>query len=153
MMTDSHKFEQRLSKISVEPNTNYFEMSAYQKRSNRKYKYLCVVLICAFVALFSYDSFGAECIRQNSEWTAANLEVYRSYQISNQSALSDCLESVVMSGVDYAILKHDADKMTGIEDITPESIAESFGWGFGTYISFWWLGYVIRNAKMVIKRV
>lgn len=38
-------------------------------------------------------------------------------------------------------------------DIPPMDIASSFVWGFGTYISFWWLGYVIKNARMVIRKL
>lgn len=36
--------------------------------------------------------------------------------------------------------------------IEPIEIAEAFTWGFGTYIGFWFLGYTIKNARMVIRK-
>ncbi len=36
--------------------------------------------------------------------------------------------------------------------ITPLEIAESFTWGFSTYIGFWFLGYAIKNSKMVVRK-
>ena len=36
--------------------------------------------------------------------------------------------------------------------ITSVDIAESFTWGFGTYITFWFFGYVIKNARQVIRQ-
>ncbi len=36
--------------------------------------------------------------------------------------------------------------------ISPLEIAESFTWGFGTYISFWFLGYAVKNARQVIRK-
>lgn len=59
---------------------------------------------------------------------------------------ADCTSYVLVDANEYQL-------MLQTVDITPLSIAESFGWGFATYISFWWFGFVIKNAKMVIKKI
>lgn len=37
--------------------------------------------------------------------------------------------------------------------ITSTDIASSFIWGFGTYITFWFMGYAIKTARNVIQKV
>lgn len=37
--------------------------------------------------------------------------------------------------------------------ITAFDIGESFIWGFGTYIGFWFMGYSIKTARGTIKQV
>jgi hypothetical protein len=37
--------------------------------------------------------------------------------------------------------------------IDPIDIAEAFTWGFGTYVFFWFLGYCISSARLVIKKL
>jgi len=38
-------------------------------------------------------------------------------------------------------------------EITSLEIAESFTWGFGTYVFFWFLGFSIKTARMVIRKI
>ena len=59
---------------------------------------------------------------------------------------ADCTSYVLVDANEYQL-------MLQSYEITPLSIAESFGWGFATYISFWWFGYVIKNARMVIRKI
>lgn len=37
--------------------------------------------------------------------------------------------------------------------ITPESIAAAFGFGFGTIVFFWFLGYCIKAALAVVRKL
>lgn len=49
---------------------------------------------------------------------------------------------------DYETLQSSQTPVT-----TPDAIeiAESFTWGFATYVFFWWMGYVVNVAKNTIK--
>ena len=69
----------------------------------------------------------------------------------------DLLEVTLVSPdscTDYILVdSNEYHLMLQTYEITPLSIAESFGWGFGTIITFWFLGYAIKNARMVIRNV
>ncbi len=60
------------------------------------------------------------------------------------TSVSECTSYVLVDSIEYQL-------MLQTYEITPLEIAESFSWGFATYISFWFLGYVIRTARNVIK--
>jgi len=96
-------------------------------------KMLCFVIVL-LLTFYSFDSQAATCADTN--FTLANCPLNT---------------GIVLDAVEYAVLTERASLMNGIEEITPESIAISFTWGFGTYLSFWWLSYVIKVAKRAIK--
>lgn len=60
-------------------------------------------------------------------------------------AVESCTGYVLVDSNEYQL-------MLQTYAITPLEIAESFTWGFGTYIGFWFLGYAIKNARMVIRK-
>jgi hypothetical protein len=64
--------------------------------------------------------------------------------LTSLSSPTDCESYILVDSNEYSL-------MLKTYDITPLDIAESFTWGFGTFISFWFLSYVIKNARMVIK--
>ena len=68
-------------------------------------------------------------------------------------AVENCLDEVVLTAVEYAVLEERAKQMEGIEEITPESIASAFSWGFGTYMLFWFFGYKVRVARGAIRAI
>jgi hypothetical protein len=59
--------------------------------------------------------------------------------------INQCADYVLLDINDYKL-------MVDSQNITSTEIVSSFSWGFGTYIFFWWLGYVIKNARMVIRK-
>lgn len=67
------------------------------------------------------------------------------FLVATTTSTDDCSSYVLVDSNEYQL-------MIQTYDITPLDIAESFTWGFGTFISFWFLSYVIKNARMVIKK-
>jgi hypothetical protein len=65
--------------------------------------------------------------------------------LTSTSSPDQCNGYILIDSNEYQL-------MVQTYDITPLDIAESFTWGFGTFISFWFLSYVIKNARMVIKK-
>ncbi len=65
--------------------------------------------------------------------------------ISSSTSAQDCTSYLMVDSNEYQL-------MLKAYEITPLSIAEAFTWGFGTYVSFWFMGYVIKNARSTIKR-
>lgn len=63
---------------------------------------------------------------------------------SSPVTVEDCSGYVLVDSNEYQL-------MLQTYDITPLHIAQAFTWGFGTYISFWFLSYVIKNARKTIK--
>jgi hypothetical protein len=66
--------------------------------------------------------------------------------VSSPVAIQSCSGYVLVDSNEYLL-------MLQTYAITPLEIAQSFTWGFGTYISFWFLGYVIKTARRTIKLV
>jgi molybdopterin/thiamine biosynthesis adenylyltransferase len=58
----------------------------------------------------------------------------------------ECQSYILVDSNEYNLMRVDYS-------ITPLEIAEAFTWGFGTYVFFWFLGYCISTARLVIKRV
>ena len=65
--------------------------------------------------------------------------------VSSPVAPAECLGYVLVDSNEYSL-------MLQTYAITPLEIAESFTWGFSTYIGFWFLGYAIKNARAVIRK-
>ncbi|KGJ86861.1 hypothetical protein [Colwellia psychrerythraea] len=66
--------------------------------------------------------------------------------VSSPVSVNDCSGYVLVDSNEYLL-------MLQTYAITPLEIAQSFTWGFGTYISFWFMGYAIKNARKTIKQV
>jgi hypothetical protein len=95
--------------------------------------------IFIFLALFisASNANAAYCLIED---VSGNLSV-------DSTSVETCPSGLVLlSKTDYDAMKTDINT-----DITAVDIASSFTWGFGTYLSFWWLAYVIRTAKKTIK--
>ncbi len=60
------------------------------------------------------------------------------------TSAADCSSYILVDANEYQLLLQ-------TYAISPLEIAEAFTWGFGTYITFWWLGYIVKNARRVIK--
>lgn len=118
-------------------------------KSELKYRSLTFFAFMLFL-LVSVSSQAADCLHyfQSGEGSQGTYSVY--YHVPVQT-VETCTGQVVMNASEYAVLKHQADEYNYVEEITPASITESFLWGFGTYITFWWLSYCIRVARKTIK--
>jgi hypothetical protein len=68
------------------------------------------------------------------------------YLKASTTSEQECSSYLVVDSTEYNLMQ------TGYS-IDPIDIAEAFTWGFGTYVFFWFLGYCISTARLVIKRV
>jgi hypothetical protein len=93
------------------------------------------------MACYILDSNGSD--------TSGNYSVFRESTSTNEN----CSGYVISSVYEYSELKTKADFYQGLENVNSLEIAQSFTWGFGTYMFFWFLGYCIKNARQVIKKV
>ena len=110
-----------------------------------------VILILSFL-LFSELSNAASCYSYG--YSTTNPDSGRIYQVYYDDGLSvdGCTEEVVLTSEEFARFELLEEQNSQTIEITSMSIAESFTWGFGTYIGFWFLGYTIKNARMVIRK-
>lgn len=107
-------------------------------------------LVFVSLCLVSNYSNSADCLDFDYSGTdeKGNFQVY----YDNSKTVDGCLSSVVLSSVEYAELNTKSQMLEGLNEINPTDIAEAFTWGFGTYVFFWFLGYCISMARLVIKR-
>jgi len=94
-------------------------------------KFLTILIL-----LISFNSSASYCLRELSN---GNLRV-------DSTSVDSCPSGMIL------LSKTEYDLMVNSNVITALEIAESFTWGFGTYISFWFLGYSIKTARMVIRK-
>lgn len=98
--------------------------------------------ICLFFLLFSSFSNASYCLL---ELNNGNLRI----------------DSVSVNTCPSGLALLSTDELTAINDellsqnvaITAFDIGESFIWGFGTYITFWFMGYAIKTARNTVKQV
>jgi hypothetical protein len=128
---------------------DYSKLRRY-KALNSLYKKLSLVLFVLLLWQLATPVEAAECLRYSGTGTNATGEYDVLYR--DGDSLDGCSLTVAMSGAEYAELKTKAD-MTDLHVIDPLDIAESFTWGFATYLTFWWLSFVIKSARMTIKRL
>lgn len=119
-------------------------------KENMFYKKISLALFILLIIALSIPVKAAECMYNSSSGTNSGGEYWVYKELSDP--VSACSGAVVMDGFEYSELKTKAD-MTETIAIDPLDIAESFTWGFGTYLTFWWLSFVIKSARMTIKRM
>ena len=95
-------------------------------------KYIIILLL-----LFSFNSNASYCLY---ELTNGNLRV-------DSTSVETCPSGMIL------LSKSEYDLMVSTNIITALEIAESFTWGFGTYITFWFLGFSVKSARMVIRKM
>ena len=113
-------------------------------RLSRKIVFLILILFCCF------DAYSEECV----EFLSSGVSGERPYSIYFRDGVEAnilCPELVLMTVGEFSKYKTLEDEYSSVNTIEPTDIAASFSWGFGTYLSFWWLAYVIRTAKKTIK--
>ena len=113
---------------------------------------LKLIVILSFL-LFSELAQAAQCLTyRDTYWsTSQSLNVHRYEEHGLQ--VDGCLESIVLTSAEYARLQLLEEQNNQTIEITALDIAQSFTWGFGTYIGFWFLGYTIKNARQVVRVV
>lgn len=93
---------------------------------------ILLILLC----LCSFNTNASYCLYETGN---GNLRV-------DSTSVESCPSGfILLSKSEYSL-------MVQSNVITATDIAESFTWGFGTYIGFWFLGFAIKNARMVIRR-
>ena len=69
----------------------------------------------------------------------------------------DCytLESslVIVNPAEFAVFNEKVKQTLGFEQITATNVMSAFTFGFGTYATFWFLGFKGRTARRAIKEV
>lgn len=113
---------------------------------------LKLIFILTFL-LFSELSNAASCYTYGYSTTNAQSgRVYQVYYDDNLS-LDNCVEQVVITGVEYARYKLLDEQNSMAVEITSFDIAEVFIWGFGTYMFFWFISYCVKNSNSLIKMI
>lgn len=68
------------------------------------------------------------------------------YLVADITTVADCTAYVLVDSNEYQL-------MIQSYDITPFEILQAFTWGFGTYITFWFLTYCVKNGKSLIRMI
>ncbi|MBA6303199.1 hypothetical protein [Colwellia sp. MB02u-14] len=105
-----------------------------------------------FLVFISFDSESAECREFN--YSSSNESPSRNYDVyySDDLPIETCVETVLMTGLEYAKLKIYADQNTQFTEITGEMASASFTFGMTGYLIFWLIGYKQRMAKQLIRQ-
>ena len=90
-----------------------------------------------FLLLLSFNSNASYCLYELSN---GNLRV-------DSTSTQNCPSGMIL------LSKTEYDLSFQSNVIDPVDIGKSFIWGFGTYISFWFMGYAIKNARQTIRSV
>jgi hypothetical protein len=94
-------------------------------------------LLPILLLLLSFNSNAAYCLYETGN---GNLRI-------DSTSVESCPSGLVLLSKSEYDLSFTANVITALD------IAESFTWGFGTYIGFWFMGYSIKSARMVIRKV
>ena len=140
MLSGTQEFDKKLDKILL-------------KNKDFKFKFLSKLLLVLVLLVFAFDLFAAECVRYSSSGVQGSTGLTYKVYYDHSDDVNDCQYSAILTATEYAVLKEKSEQMQDIEDITAVSVAQSFTWGFGTYIYFWFLSYCIKAAREVIKSI
>lgn len=69
---------------------------------------------------------------------------------------SQCVQSITLSSEQLSnldLLLASSSSLPEIIGITPLSVAESFSWGFGAIVLFWYLSYPVSIAIKLIRGI
>lgn len=126
-------------------------MAVYTTKASNRYpqKSVLVMVMFGLLLIFSVNALGAECLGERTQIYGGRLV----YDDLSSTPIELCVDNVVMTAVEYAVLNEKAEQMDDIDPIDAASIAVSFTWGFGTYMGFWFMGYTIKTARGVIRKV
>lgn len=131
---------------------DYTRLNRY-KRLNTLYKRLSLVLFFVILyLLFPNTSNAASCWKDRGGYYHDTLQVNFQSLSDDAGTVDSCSGLILQSAQEYAVMKTKAD-MADTAQIDPLDIAESFTWGFGTYLTFWWLSFCIKTARMTIKKL
>lgn len=123
----------------------------HTKRLDSAYRLPSKVVFFVLILFCCFDAFSAECLFFRDRYYQENIDRTVVIHYADAVPLENCTDAVLMTSVEYAKLKVLEEQFGQINPITSAEISISFTWGFGTYLSFWWLAYVIRTAKKTIK--
>ena len=114
---------------------------------------LLKLIVVLSLLLFSELSNAASCYTYG--YSTTNAQSGRVYQVYYDDNLSSdgCTEQVVITGVEYARYKLLDEQNSNITQVTSIEVVESFTWGFGTYMFFWFLSYCVKNGNSLIKMI
>ena len=111
------------------------------------------VIFILIVLLFSELSHAAKCVKYIDSQYIAYYETNALRYLDYETPASGCNETVTLTPSEYARFELLEEQNSETIEITALDIGESFTWGFGTYIFFWFLSYVIKNARNTIKQI
>lgn len=125
----------------------------FSLKQNRFYKRFSLVLLLAIIALLApVTGDAASCWKDRGGYYHDTLEVNFQSLSDDAGTVDSCSGLILQSAQEYAVMKTKADMAETVQ-IDPFDIAESFTWGFGTYLTFWWLSFCIKTARMTIKKL
>lgn len=110
-----------------------------------------VVWLFLVIMLVGFDVDAAQCLKFSNNFTAENNQTYVVH-FGDVYPLDGCPYEAILTSQEYARFQLYEEQNGQMQQITALEIAEAFTWGFGTYIAFWFLGYTIKNARMVIRK-
>lgn len=144
--------EQKLNYVWFRIKGKKMKMRSKQKGQALTILILLKIVFVLSVLLFSELAQAASCYQYG--YNNVHPDTGRIYQVYYDDGLpvDGCTHSVVITGLEYARFQILEKQNGDVEQITALSIAESFTWGFGTFIGFWFMGYAIKNARMVIRK-
>lgn len=142
--------EQKLSKVWHILNRKHM---ALDTTKNRKLNFRVLVFGSLLLTVIVInEAFAAQCLKYRDTYWSESNQANVIWFTDDAGVIESCTDSVYLNASEYATLKAQADLMSGVTEITALDIGEAFTWGFGTYMLFWWFGYVIKNARMVIRK-
>ena len=108
-------------------------------------------LVLMVATCFCFKANSAQCVTPRGGYYHNTFQAELVYYTLDAGSVENCSETVILSGLEYARLKTLEEQYGETFLITPEDIAISFTWGFGTYLTFWWIGFKVRTSRKLIK--
>ena len=144
-----------MSEIKSHDAKIYFQVMKKAKKNSEPTLKFSSTLLCLLIFVFlSFDVFGATCEQLfYTETGSESVRPYKAYYTDTQYTPENCPHSIVMTKEEFFKYDFYAKQFGEVDPISAIDIAESFTWGFGVYIGFWFLSYTIRTAKGVIKEI
>ena len=83
------------------------------EKRNNVYKKPSLVLLILLLVCISYDSYSAQCGVAGSSWESGGNTI-QTYTLNNDVT---CLDTVLLTGVEYAVLQERSSSLEGLEEL------------------------------------
>jgi hypothetical protein len=87
------------------------------EKRNNVYKKPSLFLLILLLVCISYDSNAAECVTPRGGYFHTTYDADLTYYTHHNADVSTCTDTVLMTGIEYAVLQERSSSLAGLEEL------------------------------------